>query len=232
MASPRPRLVCSRTGIEPDNDDTDTAATISIDGLFHLSVDQVGSNMNAPFASTVAAACRRLVQHRARRGDHRACEQGVGLGALGRRTVRLRSLQDLAVVYGAEDPTTCLAEVFQKTRVMNRWHQDPWLVGFETLMADVLEWGHGQSVARERLRTLTERVPHPDWLFREAFPQLSDAQIKLAAFYARAYPRRGRPRREPFWRGREPATSSDTALDEAPGSCPNGIAASTAPGYH
>ena len=55
MASPRPRLVCSRTGIEPDNDDTDTAATISIDGLFHLSVDQVGSNMNAPFASTVAA---------------------------------------------------------------------------------------------------------------------------------------------------------------------------------
>ena len=138
--------------------------------------------------------------------------------------------QDLAVVYGAEDPTTCLAGVFQKTRVMNRWHQDPWLVGFETLMADVLEWGHGLSVARERLRTLTERVPHPDWLFREAFPQLSDAQIKLAAFYARAYPRRVRPRREPFWRGREPAAPSDTALDETPGSCPNGIAASTAPG--
>ena len=32
VASPRPRLVCSRTGIEPANDDTDTAATISIDG--------------------------------------------------------------------------------------------------------------------------------------------------------------------------------------------------------
>ena len=40
--------------------------------------------------------------------------------------------QDRAVMYGAEDPTTCLAEVFQKTRVMNRWHRDPWLVGFET----------------------------------------------------------------------------------------------------
>ena len=51
---------------------------------------------------------------------------------------------------------------------------------------------------------------------REAFPPLSDAQIELAAFYARAYPRRGRPRREPFWRGREPATSSETALDELP----------------
>ena len=38
IASPRPRPVCSRTGIEPDNDDTDTAATMSIDGLFYLSV--------------------------------------------------------------------------------------------------------------------------------------------------------------------------------------------------
>ena len=38
IASPRPRPVCSRTGIEPDNDDTDTAATMSIDGLFYLFV--------------------------------------------------------------------------------------------------------------------------------------------------------------------------------------------------
>ena len=38
MASPRTRLVCSRTGIEPGDDDTDTAATMSIDGLFYLSV--------------------------------------------------------------------------------------------------------------------------------------------------------------------------------------------------
>ena len=35
-------------------------------------------------------------------------------------------------MYAADDPITCLAEVFQKTRVMNRWHKDPWLVGFET----------------------------------------------------------------------------------------------------
>lgn len=49
---------------------------------------------------------------------------------------------------------------------------------------------------------------------RAAFPQLSEAQIELAAFYARAYPRRGRPRREPFWRGREPAVSSEIALDD------------------
>ena len=49
---------------------------------------------------------------------------------------------------------------------------------------------------------------------RAAYPQLSESQIELAAFYARAYPRRGRPRREPFWRGREPAVSSEIALDE------------------
>ena len=47
----------------------------------------------------------------------------------------------------------------------------------------------------------------------EAFPQLSEAQIELAAFYAEAYPRRGRPRREPFWRGRTPSSSSETTLD-------------------
>ena len=40
--------------------------------------------------------------------------------------------QERAVMYGACDPTTCLAEVFQKTRVINRRHREPWLVGFET----------------------------------------------------------------------------------------------------
>lgn len=47
---------------------------------------------------------------------------------LGNEPVR----QDRAVLYAADDPITCLAEVFQKTRVMNRWHKEPWLVGFET----------------------------------------------------------------------------------------------------
>ena len=48
---------------------------------------------------------------------------------------------------------------------------------------------------------------------RDAFPRLSDAQIELAAFYAEAYPRRGRPRGEPFWRGRSPIATSETTLD-------------------
>lgn len=47
-----------------------------------------------------------------------------------------------------------------------------------------------------------------------AFPQLSESQIELAVFYARAYPRRGRPRRKPSWRGREPVALSETAPDE------------------
>lgn len=47
----------------------------------------------------------------------------------------------------------------------------------------------------------------------EAFPQLSETHVELAAFYAEAYPRRGRPRSEPFWRGRSPIASSETTLD-------------------
>lgn len=39
--------------------------------------------------------------------------------------------QDRAVLYAANDPVTCFAEVFQKTRVINRWHKEPWLVAFE-----------------------------------------------------------------------------------------------------
>jgi hypothetical protein len=38
--------------------------------------------------------------------------------------------QNRSILYLADDPVTCLAEVFQKTRVINRWHNDPWLVGF------------------------------------------------------------------------------------------------------
>ena len=49
----------------------------------------------------------------------------------------------------------------------------------------------------------------------EAYPQLSETLIELAVFYARAYPRRGRPRREPFWRTRQPSESSETSLDDA-----------------
>ena len=40
--------------------------------------------------------------------------------------------QDRAVLYAACDPATCFAEVFQHTRVINRWHKEPWLVGFDT----------------------------------------------------------------------------------------------------
>lgn len=51
---------------------------------------------------------------------------------------------------------------------------------------------------------------------REAFPQLSEAQIELAAIYARAYPRRGRPPRKPCWRSKTPVASSEMTLDELP----------------
>ena len=49
---------------------------------------------------------------------------------------------------------------------------------------------------------------------RDAFPRLSEAQIELAVFYARAYPRRGRPRRQPSRRKGRTAIPSETGLDE------------------
>ena len=54
---------------------------------------------------------------------------------------------------------------------------------------------------------------------REAFPPLSEDRIEFAAVYARAYPRRGRPRDKPFWRAREPSTSTGIALDELLPAC-------------
>ena len=58
MASPRPRLVYSRTGIEPANDDTDTAVTMSIDGLFHLSVGRKLIYVNQPFTQSIVGMTR------------------------------------------------------------------------------------------------------------------------------------------------------------------------------
>ena len=48
----------------------------------------------------------------------------------------------------------------------------------------------------------------------EAFPQLSEAQVQLAALYAEAYPRRGRPRSKPFSRARSPIALRETTLDK------------------
>lgn len=44
--------------------------------------------------------------------------------------------QAKAILYGADDPTTCLAEYFQATRVVDRNANQPWLVGFD-LQRDV-----------------------------------------------------------------------------------------------
>ena len=51
---------------------------------------------------------------------------------------------------------------------------------------------------------------------RGTWPVLTEEQIEAAALYARAYPRRGRPRSAPFWRSRKPVLSDEAALDELP----------------
>ena len=44
------------------------------------------------------------------------------------------------------------------------------------------------------------------------YPVLTEAQIEAASLYARAYPRRGRLRREPFWRSGTPISSGEFDL--------------------
>ncbi len=48
--------------------------------------------------------------------------------------------QERSVLYAAAHPFTCLAEVYQTTRTISRWHKDPWLVAFElTKPLDLLD---------------------------------------------------------------------------------------------
>ena len=51
---------------------------------------------------------------------------------------------------------------------------------------------------------------------RDAWSVLTEEQIEAAVLYARAYPRRGRPRNAPFWRSRRPVVSDETAFDALP----------------
>ena len=50
----------------------------------------------------------------------------------------------------------------------------------------------------------------------EAFAQLGEDRIVLAALHASAYPRRGRPKSASLWRDRALAASSGTSLDVLP----------------
>lgn len=51
---------------------------------------------------------------------------------------------------------------------------------------------------------------------RDAWPALTEEQIEAAALYARAYPRRGRPRHAPFWRSGRPVASDERAFVALP----------------
>lgn len=49
-----------------------------------------------------------------------------------------------------------------------------------------------------------------------AYPSLSIDQVRLAAVYATAYPRRGRPPIRPAWRSETPAMSRTLSIDDLP----------------
>jgi uncharacterized protein (DUF433 family) len=50
----------------------------------------------------------------------------------------------------------------------------------------------------------------------KAYPQLTAEQIDLALLYVEAYPRRGRPRRNPLWRQAKPISSQKLSLRDLP----------------
>jgi uncharacterized protein (DUF433 family) len=50
----------------------------------------------------------------------------------------------------------------------------------------------------------------------EAYPALDERRVRLAAVYAAAYPRRGRPKRAPAWRASPPKASRRIRLDDLP----------------
>ena len=86
--------------------------------------------------------------------------------------------QDRAVLYAAEDPTTCFAEVFQRTRVIGRRHAAPSLVAFETAAAVRLLDLTGGFPTRAGASMALMTSPRPvarNWAraFYEAWPDLA-----------------------------------------------------------
>ena len=78
-------------------------------------------------------------------------------------------------VWGAKSPRRFLSEATWNQPV--RWNLAAARAGrrmrvFCASMADVFEWGHGLSAARERLWELIERTPHLDWLLLTKRPHL------------------------------------------------------------
>ena len=51
---------------------------------------------------------------------------------------------------------------------------------------------------------------------QEAYPRLTEVQIRAAPLYAAAYPRRGRRRKAPPWRRRPPVSSTVVSFDDLP----------------
>ncbi len=47
-----------------------------------------------------------------------------------------------------------------------------------------------------------------------AYPALNERQVAASAIFAKAYPRRGRPRRDQAWRKTEPRVSKETKLEK------------------
>ncbi|MGI9305398.1 MAG: RES family NAD+ phosphorylase [Gammaproteobacteria bacterium] len=85
--------------------------------------------------------------------------------------------QERGILYGASSIETCLAEVFQKTRRVDRWRSDPWLVAFDLEAAIVLLDLTGVFATRAGASMGLMSGPRPvgrNWArgFYEAYPML------------------------------------------------------------
>ena len=81
------------------------------------------------------------------------------------------------ILYGALEGPTCLAEVFQNTRVIDRAEHDPWLVGFELVQPLVLLDLTGVWPTRARASMALSTGPRPRarrWaqMIYEAYPEV------------------------------------------------------------
>jgi hypothetical protein len=107
--------------------------------------------------------------------------------------------QARGILYTAKDPTTCLAEVFQATRVIDRNSNSPWLVGFDlsrdlSLLDLTGTWptlaGASMAIAtgrRDRARRWSQAIyaayPNVEGLL---YGSSMHANKPAAAFYERA----------------------------------------------
>lgn len=110
-----------------------------------------------------------------------------------------KRVQQRAIIYLAEDGPTCIAEVFQDTRTIDRRMNDPWIVRFETIrdvqLLNLTNWwptkagasmainSGSKAKARKWSKAIYSAYPHVEGLL---YGSAMHANYPAVAFYDRA----------------------------------------------